>query len=362
MTLLDHLDLIDDPRSSINRQHELADILFLVLAALSCGMEGWADIEEFGHHKLDWLRQYRRFEHGIPTRHSIARIVKAVHIETVMLALFSWVNQVREQTERPLLAIDGKTLRSARRTDALHMVTAYDTEQGLVLFGQASLGKGHELATARTVLEMLNLKDSIVTLDALHCQTETLKTIRARKGDYVVQVKGNQPTLQQAIADAFAPHWANDGAGVATHHTEARQHGRQERRQVFQIPVPKEPLFKTQWPSVKSLIAVERERKVKTRTTTDTHYYLSSLDIEPELALKAVRQHWGIENGQHWVLDVVFKEDASGIGDWESAQRLAVLRRIVLNLVQQHPATISKRRKRLRALMDDRFRAELFFG
>src|SRR5690606_31979381 len=135
-----------------------------------------------------------------------------------------------------------------------------------------------------------------------------------------------------AIADAFAPHWANDGADLATHCTEERKHGRQERRQVFQIPVPTSPLFKTQWPSAQSLIAVERERKVNNKTTLDTHYYLSSLAVDPVLALKAVRQHWGIENGQHWVLDVVFKEDTSGIGNWESAQCLAVLRRIVLNL------------------------------
>ena len=366
MSLLDHLSLVEDPRSSINLQHDLVDVMFLVIASVASGMEGWAEIEEFGNDHLDWFRQYRDFKSGIPTRHSIARIFKLVNAEQLTLAMFSWVNAQRKQAGQTVLALDGKTLRGAvNRNDKhekLHMVTAFDTTDGVVLYQQPTPVKGGEVAAVRDVISMLNIKDTVLTMDALHCQVETLAQIQAKKGDYIVQVKKNQPSVHTAISEAFAPHWANDGQGLAQHEQSDKGHDRIERRTVFQLPANLSKELQKRWPSAKSFIAVERERKAKGRTSQDTSFYISSLEVNPEKAFNCVRKHWHTENRQHWVLDVTFKEDASLIGDREAAERFALFRRIALNLVAQNPLKLSKRIKIKKASWNDEFRSELFFG
>lgn len=366
MSLFDHLNLIEDPRSHINLDHDLVDIMFLVLAAIASGCNGWLEIEEFGNEHLPWLQKHRPFEKGIPTRHSIARIIKVIDVEMMILALFRWVNCLRETAGRPLIAIDGKTLRGAvnqrGNENALHLVSAFDTEQGIVLFQQDTQTKGSELFAVRELLHMLDIQDAVLTFDALHCNKETLQQITKRKGDYIVQVKANQPNLKKAIEEQFQPYWDADEITLPTFAECDKGHGREERRITFQMKaaLPKELVKK--WPSAKSLIAVERERKCQGKTTIDTHYYLSSLPVNVELAARAVRQHWHIENQQHWVLDVTFKEDSSRIGDRENAKKMALLRRIIFNLLQQHPLKVSKPSKMRKAAWNGDFRSEIFFG
>ncbi|MES9918626.1 MAG: ISAs1 family transposase [Candidatus Thiodiazotropha sp. 4PDIV1] len=366
MSLFDHLNLIEDPRSHINLNHNLVDIIFLVLAATASGCNGWLDIEEFGNEHLAWLQQHRPFTKGIPTRHSIARIIKAIDVEMMVLALFRWTNSLRAAADKPLIAIDGKTLRGAVNQQgaehSLHLVSAFDTEQGIVLYQEDTKTKGSEIATVRELLHMLDVQDAVLTFDALHCNKETLQQIIKRKGDYIVQVKGNQPNLRKAIEAQFQPHWEAEGTGLPMFEEEDKGHGREERRTTFQIPamLPKE--IAKHWPSAKSVIAVERKRTSQGKTTFDTHYYLSSLAVDVALAARAVRQHWHIENQQHWVLDVTFKEDASRIGDRENAKKMALFRRIVFNLLQQHPLKASKPSKIRKAAWNGDFRSELFFG
>ena len=181
MSLFDHLNLIEDPRSHINLDHNLVDIIFLVLAATASGCSGWLDIEEFGNEHLAWLQQHRPFTKGIPTRHSIARIIKAIDVEMMVLALFRWTNSLRAATDKPLIAIDGKTLCGAVNQQgaehSLHLVSAFDTEQGIVLYQEDTKTKGSEIATVRELLHMLDVQDAVLTFDALHCNKETLKQI-----------------------------------------------------------------------------------------------------------------------------------------------------------------------------------------
>jgi len=366
MSLFEHLKLIEDPRSHINLNHDLVDIIFLVLAAIASGCDGWQAIEEFGKENLSWLRKHRNFDNGIPTRHSIARIIKVIDSEILVLTLFSWVNRVREASSKPLIALDGKTLRGAVNQhgakNVLHLISAFDTEQGIVLYQQDTQTKGNEIATVQALLHMLDIKDAVVTFDALHCQRETLQQIIKAKGDYVVQVKGNQPLLRQAMEMQFQPHWDNDGVDILSIVDNDKGHGRKERRTTFQIPAKLPQALAKKWPSAKSLIAVERQRKHKGVTTINTDYYLSSLPLDVELAAKAVRQHWHIENQQHWVLDVTFREDSSKIGDRENAKKMALFRRIVLNLLEQHPLKASKPTKMRKAAWNGDFRSEIFFG
>lgn len=368
MSLFDQLNLIEDSRSHINRGHDLVDIIFLVLAAIASGCNGWLEIEEFGNENLSWLQKHRPFTHGIPTRHSIARIIKTIDAEMMILALFSWVNTLRASAGRPLIAIDGKTLRGAVNQQgsehAVHLVSAFDVEHGLVLYQQDTQTKGSELATVRELLHMLDIRDAILTFDALHCNADTLKQITKRKGDYVVQVKSNQPNLLKAIKEQFEPHWAGDGSSLATFEEKEKGHGREECRTTFQLPavLPKELAKK--WPSVRSFIAVERVRKCrrKNKTTIETHYYMSSMPVDVELAARSIRQHWRIENQQHWILDVTFKEDDSRIADRDNAKKLALFRRIILGLLGQHPLKASMPSKMRKASWNGKFRTELFFG
>ncbi|WP_345335057.1 ISAs1 family transposase, partial [Ferrimonas pelagia] len=202
MTLIEHLTVIEDNRSDINQRHDLVDVMFLVISAIMAGAEGWRDIETYGDSKLGWLRQYRPFEAGIPRRHTIARILRAVVAETLLLALMNWVNEHREQQGKTVIALDGKVLRGSYRNDsktALQMVTAYDATNGLVLAQKPTATKRGEIPVVRDILEVLEIKGGVITLDALHCQRETLEKISEKKGHVVAQVKKNQPKLFEAV-------------------------------------------------------------------------------------------------------------------------------------------------------------------
>ena len=171
MTLIEHLTLVEETRSDINRKHDLVDVMFLVISAIMSGAEGWRDIETYGNSKADWLRQYRPFANGIPRRHTIARILRSIVIVTLLEALLCWVNEQRTHQGKPVIAFDGKVLRGSYRKnskDALQLVTAYDTENGLVLSQKATPTKRGQIETVKEMLDILELKGAVVTLDALH--------------------------------------------------------------------------------------------------------------------------------------------------------------------------------------------------
>lgn len=201
MNLIEHLTLVEETRSDINQKHDLVDVIFLVISAIMAGAEGWRDIETYGDSKQDWLKQYRPFTNGIPRRHTIARILRTVVAESLLEALLNWVNERRSHTGKPVVAFDGKVLRGSYRNDsknALQMVTACDADNGLVLSQKPTATKNGEISVVQQMLDVLNLKGSVITLDALHCQRETLEKISARKAHVAVQVKKNQPKLWDA--------------------------------------------------------------------------------------------------------------------------------------------------------------------
>lgn len=338
------------------------DVLFLVISAVTAGCEGWKDIEIYGHSKLNWLRQFRPFNAGIPNRHSIARIFRVIDTDSLVLSLFSWVNEHRQKSAKPVIAFDGKTLRgtSQHLPENLHLVSAFDCESGLTLLHKQVDGKSNEIPAVRALLDMLDITDTVVTLDALHCQKETLKRLTQRQADYVVQVKANQQKLYAAINQCFSKA-GEPGASVCSSHSQG--HGREEVKQVSLIDASQLPQdILPHWPGVKRIVAVERERSQGHKTSYSTHYYLTSLDHADSIA-KAIRQHWLTENQQHWVLDVVFKEDECQIQEPISAQNMALFRRVVRNMVKQHTKSKdSIRGKCVRASFDDNFRAELLFG
>lgn len=237
MNLIEHLSVVEDTRSDINQKHDLIDVIFLVISAISSGCEGWQNIEFYGEEKLDWLRKHRPFEYGTPRRHTIARILRLAVAESLLEALSLWKNEQRASQNKPIIAFDGKVLRGSYRNDrktALQLVTAYDTERGLVLSQKPTENKNGEINVVRQMLDIINVKGSVVTIDALHCQRDTLEKIAEKKAHVVVQVKKNHPKLRAAVVEQFQAVFDAGKEKIVTEIKE-KHHGRSEERYVFQL-------------------------------------------------------------------------------------------------------------------------------
>ncbi|TCN76283.1 ISAs1 family transposase [Shewanella fodinae] len=364
MTLLKHLEIITDPRKDINIKHNLIDVVFLTLSASLSGATGWKSIEQFGTHQLDWLRLYRPFEHGIPRRHCIANIIKSLDSELLLQAIFGWLNDKRQLTGKPIIALDGKTMRRAWADDIhkeLHVVSAFDVKTGMALYLDAADKKGHEAAVARDIIDALALDNAVVTLDALHCQKTTMSKIIGKNGDFVIQIKGNQPTLLEAVKAEFATRY--DSPELAMFEQTNTGHGRKERRRVMQIAGHLLPELSEKWPHIKTLIEVASERTVGAKTACSSHWYASSLPVNAAELADIIREHWAIENQLHWVLDVVFREDELNVSDPDGAKHLALFNRAALSVIKQHrgkkDSLVGKRQS---AAWAPNFRSELLFG
>ena len=367
MCFLDHFSGLEDPRSTINRRHDLLDVVFLTVSAVLSGAQGWKDIKDFGDIKLDWLRQFRGFENGIPVDDTIARVISALEPEAMMSCFVDWVNELRREQGADCIAIDGKTFRRShdgQKKEALHALNAWSTNSGLVLAQLKSEGKKNEIVSAQKMIELLEFKGSTVTLDAMHCQRETAKRIVRKKGHYVLNVKGNQKALYEAVKDYFEGYEQHGGlpdTALRYSDTDAG-HGRIEEREYVTLPVPKSFEHKARWYGLKSLVQVTRRRHHKGQCTKETMYYISSHRQDVQSIARAIRSHWGVENKVHWVLDVTFREDECRIRRDEGAQNFGILRRMCLNLSRLHPKKDSMAGKLKAGGWNDQFRAELIFG
>ncbi len=367
MSFLTHFSVINDPRHEINKKHDLLDILFLTASAVMSGAQGWKDIHAFGEAKLTWLRQYRAFEAGIPVDDTIARVISALDPTHFTQCFVAWVNELRTQKGGEHIAIDGKTLRrsfSGERSTALHSITAWSKTNGLVLAQRKSAGKKNEHQSVLAMLDILELKHSVVTLDAMNTQKKIAKKINAKGGDYVLCVKDNHPTLHREIKDYFAKMKKDCPAQLMTHYHEETDagHGRIEIRRCRQLRVNKDVSEAEHWAGIATLVEVERERHINEKRQQETQYYISSLALNAAAVAEAIRGHWEVENKVHWVLDVTFREDDSRLRRDNAAENIAVMRRFALNLARLHPRKNSMKGKLKQAMWSDDFRSELLLG
>ena len=366
MSFLSHFSEVTDPRTQINVQHDFIDVIFLTVSAVLSGAEGWSDIEVFGRDKLDWLRQYRPFENGIPVDDTIARIVRVICPEQLNKAFMNWVNEVRVETGKPQIAIDGKTLRHSYDGDkqtALHSITAWSKDAGLVLAQLKSSGKKNENASVLDLLDTLNIKGALISADAMNSQKKIVEKICSENADYVLCIKNNHKQLRDEIAAYFHKVERDNPAWIACNEQTDSGHGRIEGRRCQQLRVSEWISEAQHWKGIRSVIKIERERHLKDKeVSTETQYYISSLDIDPVAVNQAIRAHWEVENKVHWVLDVTFKEDDSRIRKEDGAENVGVIRRFCLNMARLHPKKASMRSKLKMAGWADEFRAELIFG
>lgn len=356
MSFIDYFGEITDPRKDINVKHNLLDVVFLTITGVISGCEGWKDINDFGREKLSWLRQYREFKNGIPVDDTIARIISALIPEEFTGCFIAWVNELRRFEGKEQIAIDGKTLRrsfaNGDRMTALHSVTVWSKSNGLVLGQSRSKGKKNENRTVMELLDLIEMKDAIITMDAMNTQRQIAEKIYQKKADYVLSVKDNQKALHEEIKDYFG-YMKNQHSDIVSKSTHV------ENRQLLVSELITES---SKWAGIRTVIEVKRKRDIKDKIEEETQYYISSLPINIIQVAETIRGHWEVENKAHWVLDVTYKEDESRIRRENAAENIATARRFALNLARLHPKKDSMRGKLKQAMWSDDFRHQIIFG
>jgi predicted transposase YbfD/YdcC len=350
---------LPDPRVERGRKHRLSDILVIAVCAVICGADSFEQIETFGRAKLDWLKTFLDLPNGVPSHDTFNRVLAALD-RTAFAACFSrWAAGLCTACGLRPVAIDGKAVRAAAGntfSGCLHLVTAWAGENHLVLGQEAVADRSHEIAAIPELLAVLELKGALVTIDAAGCQVDIAKAIRAKKGHYLLAVKGNQPMLAAAVEAAVDTARGADFAGARwDHHATAEDgHGRHEERRVTVLYDP--PGLPAEWPDVAAVVKVDRERQVNGgENVGTTHYYITSYPGRARTMARYTRGHWGIENGLHWVLDVAFREDANRTRDKNAGANLGLIRRLAASLLKQTTDKASIRAKRLHAALDEEY-------
>ena len=362
-TITDYFAEVEDPRIDRTKDHELLDILVIAICGVICGGDGWAGIETFGNAKLDWLETFLDLPNGIPSHDTFGRVFARLDPESLQRCFIKWVKAVQEVTDGQVIAIDGKCLRHSFDTwtakSAIHMVSAWASQNHMVLGQRKVDDKSNEITAIPALLELLEISNCIVTIDAIGCQKDIAENIVDQGAEYMLAVKANQPHLYEDIQKLFL--WADNIEFAHISHDIYREvdkgHGRIEIRECWTISDPDCLAMianHTEWKGLQTVIQVRAKRLMDNETKEETRYYISTLSEEtPQLAQKAaraVRGHWSIENELHWVLDIAFQEDDSRIRQGHAAENMAVLRHIALNLLKRETShQIGIKNKRLTA-------------
>lgn len=358
-----HLADLPDPRVDRTRWHRLDDILVITLCAVICGADSFEQIERFGKARHDWLKGFLELPNGVPSHDTFNRVLAALDRDKFSACFARWMADLCEAAGLRAVAIDGKACRAAPGdtfSGCLHLVTARATENNLFLGQAAVADNSHEIAAVPELLRVLDLKGALVTLDAAGCQKATLRQIRDQGGDYLVTVKGNQPGLQKAVHAAFDRACEAEFAGCDMAASAEDGHGRHEERYVTVIRDPEG--LPGEWPDVRAVIVVGREREVKGKNASTCHFYITSLRASAAELAGYIRGHWGVENGLHWCLDVSFREDANRTRDTTAGANLGVVRRVAASLLKQDKGKGSIKAKRLNAALDTKYLERVLRG
>lgn len=361
-SLLEYFADLPEPRIDRCKKHALIDIIAIAILASICGAEHFTEMEEFGIRKEAWLKTFLELKNGIPTHDTFARVFAALKPSAFQECFVRWVQSVATATEGEVVAIDGKTARRSHNkgagVGALHLVSAWATRNRLVL-GQIKVDeKSNEITAVPELLRLLEIKGCIVTVDALNTQKDIAEEIREQGADYVMALKENHPKLHWEVEGIFEAVAEDDNADhvISTIESAENNHGRTETRRCWSVKAPEWLTGKASWRDLKSLIKIEATREIKEQQTTEVRYYLASLAPDAERAAQTVRQHWGVENSLHWVLDVAFREDESRVRVGNAPENLALVRKITHNLLQQEK-TLKRgvKTKRFVAALDDAY-------
>ena len=373
--IIEHFSTLPDPRRDHpSKHHKLIDIIVITLCAMLAKSETWEEIADYAEEKHAFLKQFLELPNGIPSHDTINRTFSLIAPTLWQQHFASWMQtQTVESAEKiSHIQIDGKVLRGSRstgtgkranqaKTPAVEIVSAWASEQQLVLGHVTVASSSNEIKAVPELLKLLDLEDTVVSLDAMGCQKETTDLIVQQGGSYLVALKGNQGSLHQAAQDLFED-TLGDVTGAYLKPEQASSfdvaHGREEERVCYVLKDLAQLILADcsveSWRDLRCLIVLEARTVRQGKASFERRYYLSSGDWSANEALARVRGHWSIENQQHYVLDVVFREDASRTRRGFAAENLALIRRLALNLLNQDTSLQrSKRRKRLKALLND---------
>lgn len=356
---LDHIKVVEDPRIPGMITYPLDEVLLTVLVGLLCRGEDFDEIEFIAAELLPWLRRFLPFREGIAPAQTQRRVLAGLNPVALERAFSSWVASLQERVSG-VVAIDGKTVRGSKQdrngAGALHLVSAFAHEAGLVLAQRAVADKSNEITAIPELLDMLELKGAIVTLDAMGTQKAIAARIIDSKADYLLALKENQGMLYTDGAEFFAdPALA---AGCPCERQSGSGHGRIEERLCRAADAGWLAERHPDWKGLRSIAQVTATRidKKTGERSTETRLYISSLPPDPAAILSASRSHWGIENTVHWQLDVTFREDQCRTRKDHAPRNLATMRKAVLNLLRREPSNLSLKRKRLKAAYNAPFR------
>ena len=358
-----------DPREARRCAHGLIDVLVIAVCAVIACAESWEDIELYGRSKQAWLSTFLDLPNGIPSHDTFRRVFMLIDPDAFEACFAKWAQSLAAGVEREVVAIDGKTVRrsGSRRHGhgPLHLVSAWASDQGLVLGQREVDGKSNEIAAIPELLDTLHLEGAIVTLDAMGCQKQIAERIRAKGADYLLVLKANHGRAFEAVREHFARTCLGRGSGERPVFDAFDEgHGRLVRRRVFASPAG-ELEFLSGWPKLTTVLAVETIRGVTGtgKVEAEIRYFLTSCGDAPAVLAQAIRRHWSVENALHWVLDVTFREDDSRVRDRTAARNLALLRKIALNLVtRDRHSQASRRGRRKMAAWNDDYMLQIITG
>lgn len=356
VSFFEHFACLADPRVERTRLHKLSDILFITMAAVLSGCDEWNEIELYGETKEEWLRKYLELPNGIPSHDTINRVFSLLDPEALRECFLGWVQEVASLTKGEVVSIDGKRLCSSGeegKRSLIHLVSAWSETNQMMLAEVKVEEKSNEITAIPSLLKVLELKGCIVTLDAMGCQREIAEAIVNKEADYILAVKGNQGFLLDDIKEAFS-----EQKPASENVTTELGHGRIEKRTCRVIDDTGWICRKQEWKDLHSLVQItsERTHKASGEKQSEVRYYISSLSVDAASFNQHIRSHWGIENGLHWTLDVVFHEDQSQKRAGHAAENFALITRIALNLLKADKhSKISMKNKRHKAGWDNNY-------
>jgi len=348
-----HLDCIEDPRRH-NTRHLLHDMLMIALCALISGADSWTQVAEYGRSKFAWFKKFLLLPNGIASHDTFGRLFARIDPKEFQNFFTRWVQDLSESLKGKTVAIDGKTLRGSHDKScgksSIHMVSAWAAGIRLVLGQLKTDDKSNEITAIPELIKTLALQGAVVTIDAMGCQKKIAETIIQAQADYVIQVKDNQPKLHQDIALYFQD---PENRRLDSFQTIDGEHGRIETRRYFATDDIDWLQGKHHWAGIKTICKVVRQRDVNSNISTESSYFISSLENNAVQIAKSIREHWGIENDLHWCLDISFREDHCRVRKDHAPENLGVLRHMAINLLKRETSLKGGiQTKRLKAAWD----------
>lgn len=361
---LEHFDDLEDPRQRAKVLYPLDEVLLLCLVGVLAGCESWVEIARFGEKKLDFLRRFRPFRAGTPSHDQLGDIFAVLDAQQFQHCFIAWVSSLTG-LDAGIIAIDGKTLRrSYQKAGAkapIHMISAWSARQNLVL-GQAKVAdKSNEIVAIPELLDLLTIEGATVTIDAMGCQRDIARKIIDKKADYLFGLKGNQGTLRDDVELLFCEQAARGFADISVtrHQTVEKSHGRIETRSVTATHDIDWLTKAHRWPGLQSIVRVETVRELGihagAKVERETRFYIASSTADAQTLGAEIRGHWGIENGLHWVMDMVFRDDECRIRTKNAPANFTTIKHMASNLLRRAPGKDSLRVKRKVAAWDDDF-------